>query len=117
MIENSKEDFDAPGVEKRIVICHIPFTSYLMGEFNREPEIYGKWQQLISDYIKPDIMIAGHMHEYSIHSDGLLFPMVVASERTADDFGGTGFAFLKDKIIFKFTSGTAEKSQEEILCK
>lgn len=117
VIENSKEEFDAPGVEKRIVICHIPFTSYLMGEFNREPEIYGKWQQLISDYIKPDIMIAGHMHEYSIHSDGLLFPMVVASERTADDFGGTGFAFLKDKIIFKFTSGTAEKSQEEILCK
>ena len=116
VIGNSKAEFEAPGVEKRIVVSHIPFTNYLMSEFNREPEIYGEWQKLISDCIKPDIMISGHMHEYSIHKDGA-FPMVIASERTASDFGGAGFTFLNDSVTFKFTSSTEEKGEDRIFCK
>lgn len=113
VIDNAKNEYDAPDVKNKIVLCHVPFTDHLTGKCPEEPEIYSKWQTLISENIKPDLMISGHMHEYSVHKNGN-FPLIVASERHLDDFGGTGFVFSDSKITALFTSSTGEAKEKTI---
>lgn len=111
VIKNAKNEYAAPDVSHKIVICHVPFTDHLYGRFTEEPEIYRQWQELIGDHIRPDLMIAGHMHEYSVHHSGP-FPMIVATERTADRFGGTGFTFSADQIVACSTDSDGSRGED-----
>lgn len=116
VIANAKNEYDASNVSIKIVVCHVPFTNHLTGKFSEEPTIYSEWQRLISQYINPNIMISGHMHEYSIIENSE-FPLIVASERMDSNFGGTGFLFSDHSVICKFTSDTSEKEEKTIVFK
>lgn len=111
VIKNAKNEYAQPEISHKIVICHVPFTDHLYGRFTEEPEIYRRWQELIGDHIRPELMIAGHMHEYSIHRSGP-FPMIVATQRTADRFGGTGFAFSADQIVACSTDSDGSRGED-----
>ncbi len=70
VIENSKLEYEALGVTRRIAVCHIPFTYTDHSPFDIEKEIYSEWARLLREYIKPDVMLFGHMHASEIWRRG-----------------------------------------------
>lgn len=70
VIQNSQNEYAAEGVEHRIIVCHIPFTRQFYAPFNIEENIYGEWTRLISDHVKPEIMLFGHTHRYGVYKVG-----------------------------------------------
>ncbi len=112
IIDNSAEEYDAPGVNHKIVVSHNPFSQLLENPFNIEKDIYSEWCSLLKN-IKPDIMISGHIHELEVNfpggeKDHLGQPCVsvVGSRPFVDENGelhfvGCGFIFDKEiKYIF-----------------
>lgn len=70
VIRRCAEEYAAPGVEKRIVCCHVPFTKKYEPPFNIEEDTYAYWTKLIGENIKPDIMICGHLHTMQVLTEG-----------------------------------------------
>ena len=63
VIKNADREYNAEGVEHRLVICHIPFTfSKLEDPFDIEKELYAEWAKMLRDHIKPELMLCGHRH-------------------------------------------------------
>ena len=106
------EEYKAPGIDTRLVICHNPFTFKFEEPFNIEKEIYTHWARLLKENIKPDLMICGHTHTYALRypgdeSDykGHPCPLVTASQRGNDiPFGGAGFEFGEKNIKIDFVN-------------
>lgn len=113
VINNAENEYNAPDVKNKIVLCHIPFTNHITGEYPEEPEIYSEWQELISKHIKPDLMISGHTHKYSVHKTGA-FPLIVSSQRNSSEFGGTGFVFSDKEITTIFTTSSGEVKEKNV---
>ena len=111
VIENSQNEYNADGVENKIIVCHIPFTTNFEPPFNIEEEIYGEWTRLIGDNIEPDLFFFGHTHTYGVYKVGGAFdyygqscPAVIGSEPRSkeDSFIGCGVTMGggAPKIIF-----------------
>lgn len=129
IIENSKTEYDAQGVEYKLVICHVPFTRVYEAPFDIEKETYSKWAKLLKENIKPDVMICGHKHKKSVDEvgcelDGLGQPctVVVASEPIStgntgfmDKFTGAGICFENGKISVCFTSDDGKTKEEYVV--
>lgn len=62
VIANADNEYDADGVTKRFVICHIPFTNIAKPPFDIEQELYGEWARLLREYVKPQLLLFGHKH-------------------------------------------------------
>ncbi|MBQ7153911.1 MAG: metallophosphoesterase [Clostridia bacterium] len=62
VIARADKEYDAPGIEYKLVVCHLPFPWRDGAPFNIEEEIYTEWCQLLKEYVKPDLMINGHVH-------------------------------------------------------
>ncbi len=62
VIENAEVECAAPGVEKRFVVCHNPFTHRSKPPFDIEEETFTEWSSLIREGIHPDLMLCGHLH-------------------------------------------------------
>ena len=111
LVKKSDEEYNAPGVEKRIIVCHVPFTMKNKPPFNIEEERYTYWARLIKENIKPDIMICGHTHRFSVlepgcpeDSFGQPCTLVVGSQVNKDtrEYAGCGFTFSKNCITVHF---------------
>lgn len=70
IIKKEDSEYGAPGVKYRIIISHVPFPSDMPEPFNIEPEIYTEWCKLLRENIKPQLMLAGHMHDNYVGMPG-----------------------------------------------
>ncbi len=66
VIKNSKDEYEADGIEHKLVICHNPFTFVNVPPFNIEIELYTEWAKLLRENVKPDLMLCGHKHTTEI---------------------------------------------------
>ena len=115
IIAHSKQEYEADGVENRIVICHIPFTETPQPPFDIEIETYTEWARLLREHVKPQLMLCGHEHTCYItlvgdekDHKGQPCPVVVASEVTKDGpFLGGAIELQKDRctVIFNDQDG------------
>lgn len=110
IIKDSDEEYNADGINHKIVIVHNPFTKILKPPFDIEQEIYTYWAKLLKDHIEPDLMICGHIHQLEIYEQGgehdqLGQPcqVVVGSLPKENYFAGCGYEFGDNEIIVTFT--------------
>ena len=95
VIANKATEYEAEGVEHKLVISHIPFTFIDRPPFNIEQELYGEWSRLMRDDIKPDLLLYGHLHKVDISPVGSAF----------DHQGQACTAIIGAKPIFDETNG------------
>lgn len=128
VIQNAKNEYEAEGIEHKLVICHIPFTfSKLQDPFDIEKELYAEWARMLRDQIKPDLMLCGHRHitevwEVGGKNDvyGQACPVVVGSrpirhkETKEKEFIGCAVTLgdEKAKVVFNHHSGKIMGEQE-----
>ena len=122
IIANADNEYNAPGVTHKLVIVHVPFTKRFSPPFDIEPEIYTEWAKLLRENVKPDLMICGHTHHYSIHEPGCDYDdygqpckIIVAGMKEDNGFGGTGFEFTDEGIKYKFTLADGSVKGEGVL--
>lgn len=91
--------------EHRIVLCHIPFTYRRGNIFNIEEALYAEWARLLKEYIKPELMICGHLHILLSSPVGSKWdhlgqpcPMLIASEKGDGYYCGCGIEFSSDSV-------------------
>lgn len=114
VIHESKNEYEAEGVLYRVIVVHIPFTRKYNPPFNIEEDLYSYWAKMLKERIKPNIMICGHKHVYSIDkpgedNDGLGQPCTVvvgsAIDINSQYYGGSGYTFADGKIKITFNNG------------
>lgn len=116
VIRNAKNEYEDPDVATRLVICHIPFSEKFEEPFGIEEEIYREWCRLLKTYVKPHLMISGHMHKAEIRpvghetdTYGQPCTVVVGSECGDNGYmAGCGFVFGEDSILCTFTGSDGE---------
>lgn len=64
------EGYDAPGIKYRLVLSHNPFTHIMHGPFGIEVPLFTEWTQLLSERVKPHLMLSGHLHKNIIFREG-----------------------------------------------
>ena len=121
-----KTDFQSDeAIEHRIVIAHNPFTRRYPEPFNIEEDTFTYWAEILRDKIKPQLMICGHIHKFSVDMPGCEndafgqpCPVVVGSQvdKRKNYFAGSGFIFNKEniEIIFNDEDKIIEKHILEI---
>ena len=101
----------------------MPFTRRFKPPFNIEEDTYAYWAKLLREEVKPDLMIAGHTHKYSIDrpgcdNDALGQPctVVVASQPDTKKkfYAGGGVVFDNDKTKVVFSNQNEITYEEEI---
>ena len=106
------KEYLEPGVKRRIVVVHNPFTMRHKGIFDIETETYSEWARLLKEHIKPDVMICGHMHYLDIHMPGCEqdnlgqpCPVIVGATVKYKEpyFAGAGIEFGEDEVVVSFT--------------
>ena len=119
-----QEEYLAPGIERRIIVTHNPFTMPKEEYFYIEKEIYGRWAKLLDEYIKPDVMITGHEHRVRVQrvgnpEDEILqpCPVIVGAKPVHQEkyYIGTGITFGKEHIDVVFMDNRAETVGREVL--
>ena len=123
IVSKATEEYLAEGVTHRIVVCHNPFTMHHPAPFHIESEIFDKWTKILSDEIKPNALICGHLHTLHIirpgdekDNRGQKFPVAVASaKKDREYFAGGGFTFDRDGILVTFTDNQGNVIREERL--
>ena len=115
VIENCRREYEAEGVENRIVVCHVPFTEKFPQPFNIEEETYRLWAKLLKKHIKPQLMLCGHTHRAYISKVGCEkdylgqpCPVVVGSNVQKIDgvsrYYGAAITVYPDHCNIKFNS-------------
>lgn len=122
VIANSEKEYNADGVTHKLVIAHNPFTRRYEPPFNIEEDIYSEWAKLLKENVKPDVMLCGHTHRYSVDpcggkEDALGQPctVVVASYKEDKTVGGAGFEFCENEIKITFCDNKGFMKKERIL--
>ncbi len=126
VIKNAEREYLAPGVKKRLVICHDPFTYTPPAPFDIEIELFTEWARLIGENIKPNFMLCGHKHVCEVSYSGSPrdnkvqpCPVIIGSnphkhEEGPDRFDGCAIIYNNDKVHVKFTDQDKNIIGEEI---
>ena len=114
IIANHEREYDAPGVNCRLVISHIGFTHIAAPPFDIEQELYGEWTRLVGK-MNPDLLLYGHYHTVAICPPGGPFDQqgqpctaVIGSKPTEQGFVGCGITLHPDgrkRIVFNDETG------------
>ncbi|MBQ6018974.1 MAG: metallophosphoesterase [Clostridia bacterium] len=70
VIAEAANEYEAAGVQYKFVIVHNPFTHVDKAPFDIEKELYDEWTALLREYIKPDLIFAGHYHRCFVSRPG-----------------------------------------------
>ncbi len=110
IIADAANEYDADGVENRIVISHNPFSETLRPPFDIEVETYTEWCRLLKEHIKPQLILCGHMHQtYVTHPGderdhkGQPCPVFVASLPAKESYAGGAVELFTDRAILCVT--------------
>ncbi len=122
VIANAAKEYEAEDVEYRMVICHNPFTMRHPAPFNIEEDTYAEWCRLLREYVKPQVMLSGHMHKVMLLESGCgkdaygqPCTVVVGNERYLDKennriyFMGAGLRFTENGLEVTFTDNMGQK--------
>lgn len=113
LIKHPEDEYEADGVEHRLVIVHNPFTQTFGAPFDIEQDTFAHWAELLREYVHPELMICGHVHrcylsEVGSGTDhkGQPCPVVVASRldnNNREYFAGAAITLTPDNINIRFT--------------
>lgn len=121
-------EYDAPGVEHKIIISHVPITKRNTEEcrgerpFDIENDIYNEWCDILKTSVRPDFLLAGHFHQHSVwraggpaDDRGVPFDVVIGGKPFGDGKGMIGAAITlnKDDIKVVFTDNNKKVYGEE----
>lgn len=107
LTEGGDAQFNEKGIDHKIVIAHNPFTRKYPEPFNIEEDTFTYWAKILKEKIKPEVMICGHIHKFSVDMPGCEkdafgqpCPVVVGAQvdKRKKYFAGSGFVFSKDNI-------------------
>ena len=70
IIEDADREYNAEGVEYRVVISHTPFAYTQEPPFDIEQDTYKYWLKLLGENVKPDFMLCGHLHKIAVSHIG-----------------------------------------------
>lgn len=66
IIKEAEKEYAAADVKYKFVISHIPFNMHFNPPFNIEEDRYAYWCKLLSENVKPDLLLCGHVHNCRI---------------------------------------------------
>ena len=66
VIKDAENEYNAEGIKYKMVISHIPFNRHYNPPFNIEEDRYAYWCKLLSENVKPDMLLCGHVHNCSV---------------------------------------------------
>lgn len=128
IISNAENEYNAKGVEYKLVIAHNPFSHTLSAPFDIETKIYKEWLMLLSDNIQPDIMLSGHLHttQFSdiggeLDNLGQACTLVVSGKPVRDtdgtlkDYIGCAITFENKDIKISFTDSKKTIIQSKVV--
>ena len=71
VIAKANKEYEEDGVKHRIIVMHDPFTEYLPKRVSeRDMVTYEEWANLLREYVKPNLMICGHVHQAYVTNVG-----------------------------------------------
>ncbi len=131
VIKNADEEYNAKGVEYRLVIVHNPFTCTIHPPFDIEQELFGKWVKRIGETINPQLYITGHLHGTivshigdKLDHKGQTCPVIVGSRYYKNEnkkHVHVGCAITLDKktanVVFNDNFGEIHSSSEVVKLK
>ena len=116
----TEREYEADGIQTRLVLSHNPFTRVNHPPFDIETDVYARWASILSD-MHPDLMLCGHVHTTEIHLAGGDFDhlgqpctLVTASKPDEGYFAGAGLVF-GDNVTVTFTDSDGTVSRPQIL--
>ena len=115
-------------IEYKLIIVHNPFTYTLASPFDIEKELFKSWADILKDKIKPDAIIAGHLHRTCVSkiggeldSKGQPCPVIVGScsvrgqNNVVTDFIGCALTIDGGKTDVMFTDSEHNVLSRETL--
>jgi hypothetical protein len=135
VIANAENEYNAEGVKYRMVVSHDPFTEYLPNRVTEEDlATYTEWARLLREYVKPDVMVCGHVHSAYITEVGDALdrlgqpcPVVVGSASGTSDkkydgwlhvrgvYIATGFEWRGDELLVDFVGHNGIVYQHSVI--
>lgn len=121
-IIKSKE-YENSDIKYRLVLSHVPFPYRCEPPFDIEEETYTEWCRLLKENIKPDLLLAGHLHIYTVSDFGGEYdtygqpcPVIIGSSLNKkngklEEYTGVGVVLKENNTEVNFTSnkGNSEK--------
>ncbi len=122
IIENRKTEYEAEGITCKMVIVHNPFTYVQSEPFDIEKEIFKEWAGLLKEFVKPDIMLSGHLHKAFVSKTGSEYDhlgqpctLIVGSDMQRDGYHlGCGIT-INNKCIKAVFCDSLGKAFDEII--
>lgn len=116
VVQNKQNEYEAEGVERRMVLCHIRIDIHY-NDF--EFDTYKEWLELINE-INPDVVLYGHEHtvkylepeQQNVFGVSLKAPCFIGGDPRGDDYKGLALTIDSDGYLARFTNKNNEILQE-----
>ena len=117
VIARAEEEYAAPGVRHRLIISHVPIATVNQPPFDIEKDLYSEWCRLMTEHIRPTLMLGGHWHQNRIVTPdselnhlGAQCTVVWASEHSGKKFSSAHITLDGDeiKVTFDYTYKESE---------
>lgn len=123
VVADCKHEYEADGVQNRLVIVHNPFTQRYAGKFDIETDTYREWAGILREHVHPQLMLCGHTHKcYITHVGderdalGQPCPVVVASRPQKDGpFWGGALTLSPQGCRVTFTNSDGQAGDSEYI--